>query len=137
MVNPLKLIPGPLYVAVIYAAFSIIVGGQNVPAQLSKELFAVALPSGALWQLTLGNLFIVLSVVSLFFELLKSTNPTDSAIAGNSVSIICLVVFLLLFALLPGFGTTEFFLLTFMTALDVVVGLIVLVSTARRTIDHE
>jgi hypothetical protein len=129
-------VPLLVIAAAIYGAFAIS-AGDNVSQELSNEIISLTLPSGAAWQLTLGHVFIILGVVCLFLELLKSTNPTDSAIAEISISGVCSLIFLLLFVLARPFGTSEFFLITVMAFLDFLVGCFVLVSTARRTIDHE
>ena len=136
MFRVFNLVPGIVYVAVIYAIASASFGG-SASEQMAHVLFSIMLPSGAVWQLTIGHIFILLGGLGLFFELLKSTNPTNLAIAENGVSAVAMLVFLLLFVLVPAFGTSEFFYLTFLQLLDTFVGFIVLVSTARRTIDHE
>ena len=137
MFRMLGLIPGLLFPALVYALFTMSSGGADVSAKLAHEVFSIALPSGVNWQLTTGHLFVIFAVVALFFELLKSTNPSNLAVVENGVSLIVLLVFLLLFVLVRNFGTTEFFLMVFMAGLDTLVGFVVLVSTSRRTIDVE
>jgi hypothetical protein len=136
MLRIFEFVPGLIYVAIIYGITTLAMGG-SATEQMAHVLISITLPSGADWQLTTGHIFILLAALGLFFELLKSTNPTDTAIAENGISAVSLLFFLLLFVLVRAFGTTEFFFIVFMQVLDTIVGLVVLVSTARRTIDHE
>jgi len=127
--------PIQIFAALAYGLFAL--AAQDVPHALATDLINVQLPSGASWELTIGQLFILGGILCLFIELLKSVNPTDSAIAEFSISAIVSVVFLLFFVLWKPFGTTEFFLITMMSLLDFVVGGFVLVAVSRRTIDRE
>jgi hypothetical protein len=136
MLRGLLLIPSLVYAALIYAAVVVPIGA-HAPEQLATELYSLALPSGAVWHLTYGHLIVIISIVCLFFELLKPSNPTDSAIFVNSVTAIAALIFLLLFVLVPSFGTSEFFLIALMAFLDFIDGGVELVSVARRTIDRE
>jgi hypothetical protein len=102
--------------------------------QLSAELFAIPMTSGARWPVSLSDLVLAGALVILFIELLKSTTSHKAAIINHSLSMILFVVCLVEFLLAPGFATSTFFLLTLMVILDVLAGFIVTISSARRDI---
>jgi hypothetical protein len=128
---PLLLIP-----AIIYALFAIPAGAAGMHAGLAEQAFAIAMPSGTEWIVTRGHLITILATVCLFFEVLKSTRPSTQAIIENSASVGVFVVCLIAFLLAPGFGSTEFFLIVLMCVLDFLAGFVVMISTARRTVDY-
>jgi hypothetical protein len=113
-------------------------GGLRTPdaaRQLTAELFAVTMASGARWSLNLSDLVLAGALVILFIELLKSTTSHKTAIINHSLSMVLFVVCLVEFLLLPGFATSTFFLLTLMVTLDVLAGFIVTIVSARRDVD--
>ena len=135
MLRALWYVPGLVY-AVIYAVLALTAGG-HVSATLAEQLFAVSLPSGTVWQVTFSHLFVVVAFIFLFFELLRSTAPTHTAVLENGVAAVSALVFLLLFILVPDFGTTEFLLATIMALLDFLAGAQTLISQAKPKAEHE
>jgi hypothetical protein len=131
---PLLVIPITLYA--LFAFFQIL--GDN-PAgahqALANELLSLPLPSGQHWAVGLGDLYIVLGLFMLFFELVRSTTSNRTAIINHSLSMIVFVIALVLFLLMPGFSTSTFFLLVIMTLLDVLAGFIVTIVASRRELD--
>jgi hypothetical protein len=47
------------------------------------------------------------------------------------------IIMLILFLLVPGFGTTEFFLIMLMSILDFMAGAIVMVNAAKRDVGFD
>lgn len=131
---PLLVIPVLFYniVAIVQ-----IVGGNatNTNAVLVGELFTVPMASGASWSLTGGDLLILVGLIMLFFELLKSTTSQKVAIVNHSLSMILFIFCLVEFLLVPAFATSTFFLLSMMVLLDVLAGFIVTIITARKDFD--
>jgi hypothetical protein len=131
---PLLVIPITLYA--LFAFFQIL--GDN-PAgahqALVNELLSIPLPSGQHWSVGLGDLYTLLGLFMLFFELVRSTTSNRVAIINHSLSMIVFVVALVLFLLMPGFSTSTFFLLVIMTLLDVLAGFIVTIVASRRELD--
>ena len=103
--------------------------------QLSAELFAVSMASGARWTVSLSDLVLAGAMVILFIELLKSTSSQKAAIVNHALSMVMFVICLVEFLLFPGFATSTFFLLTLMVTLDVLAGFIVTIVSARRDMD--
>jgi hypothetical protein len=132
---PLLLIPVVLYNIVIL--FSATGGGglAEADAILRDPLFSVPMTSGANWNVGVGDLILFLSLILLFFELLKSTSSQKVAIVNHALSLIVFVVCLVEFLLIRGFATSTFFLILTMVMLDVLAGFIVTIIAARKDLD--
>jgi len=127
----------PLLILVVIA-FNVVVfaGGmvslEGVQDQFSVVITNVPMMSGDVWQLTLGNLFVIVSLIFLFIEIAKATRTDTSSIINHGLSLVVFIICLLEFLLIKGFGNSTFFLITCMTLLDVIAGFTVTISTARR-----
>jgi hypothetical protein len=110
--------------------------GLTMAQQISDPANAIAtipmVSEGAVWQLTSGDLLVVLSLGFFFIEILKSTSTGASTIANHAVSMVAFIICLIEFLLLKNFATSVFFILTIMTLLDVLAGVEVTIITARR-----
>ncbi|MBN9061411.1 MAG: hypothetical protein BGP06_21250 [Rhizobiales bacterium 65-9] len=123
-----------------FLAFSIIlyyvlVSLSGIP--LDRTLFSVPLPSGAGLSVTLAELLILIAIILGFFELLGSTSATTVAIISHGLQMIVFLVALLLFLLLPVFGTATFLIITMMTLINTIAGYSVSIMRARRDFSFE
>lgn len=100
----------------------------------SADLFAIRMPNGGDWHFTKGDLLLLLGFVLLAMEVVKATFTRGGALADQALSTVLLMIFLVEFLLVPQAATSLFFLLTLMSAFDVIVGAIVGIRTARRDI---
>lgn len=130
----LRAIPLMLVPAGLYGALVVTVGELSLRPFLAETLFSMILPSGAEWLVTRGYGLVILSAACLFVEIIKSTRPTGSAIAENILAFLSFTGFIVLFLLIPPFGTIEFFLIMIMTLLDFLAGAIVMIFIARRDV---
>jgi hypothetical protein len=110
--------------------------GADIQERLAGGVLALAMPSGDLWRLTLGDLFIVGSVLCLFVEVVRSAIPSPTNVAENMVTALALVACIVAFLLLRGFGTIEFFMIALLLLLDFLTDSTVMVLTARRTVEY-
>jgi hypothetical protein len=124
---------------IIYNLMAFTFGGANgltMAQQISDPANAIAtipmVSEGAVWQLTSGDLLIVLSLGFFFIEILKSTSTGSATIANHAVSMVAFIICLIEFLLLKNFATSVFFILTIMTLLDVLAGVVVTIISARR-----
>ena len=142
---PLLVIALIIYNAVVFvfggtAPDAMFGGSATVDATTNKlvmhsaDLFSVHMPNGGDWHFSRGDLLLTIGIILLAFEVVKATYTRGAAMADQAFSTILFVVFLVEFLLVPKAGTSLFFLLTLMTAFDVVVGSIVGIRTARRDI---
>ncbi|WP_313472912.1 hypothetical protein [Brevundimonas sp.] len=131
---PLLIVPVVIYNLVI------LLGGGGAdpllgPTVLGEVLFRVPMTSGAVWNISIGDLILFLSLILLFVELLKSTSSQRVAIVNHALSMALFVVCLVEFLLLPGFAGSVFFLILTMVLLDVLAGFIVTIIASRRDFD--
>ena len=107
-------------------------------AVLSEPFFSLPMISGVKWELTQGDAILLLSIVFLFLEILKSTSTGTSTIINHAISMMLFILCLIEFLLAPNFATSTFFILMSMTLLDVLAGVVVTIVSARRDfgVDH-
>ena len=105
---------------------------------LDKTFFMLPMISGVNWELTQGDAILLLSIVFLFLEILKSTSTGTSTIINHAISMMLFILCLIEFLLAPNFATSTFFILMSMTLLDVLAGVVVTIVSARRDfgVDH-
>lgn len=110
------------------------VGANVAPlaGQLNSGALTLSMISGVQWQLTNGDLLILIALALLFIEILKSTSTGTATIINHAVSMILFIVCLMQFLLMQNFATSTFFILTIMTLLDVLAGVVVTIVSARR-----
>ena len=110
------------------------VGANVAPlaSQLKSGAMTLSMISGVQWQLTNGDLLILIALALLFIEILKSTSTGTATIINHAVSMILFIVCLMQFLLMQNFATSTFFVLTIMTLLDVLAGVVVTIVSARR-----
>ncbi len=97
---------------------------------------AIAAPAGTVhWVVSFGDLLILLSLILLFIELLKSTSTGTAAIFNHALSMLVFIICLVEFLLHPAFATSVFFIIMIMSLLDVLAGVVVTIIAARRDVE--
>lgn len=84
--------------------------------------------------LKLGDVLVMLGIVLLYFEILKSTRATQTTIVDHALSLLVFVVFLVEYIVVAGAGTATFMILALISLLDVIAGFTITISTSRRDI---
>jgi len=125
--NAIRHLPLVGCVALLYAAIAVFGAGAPVHPVLS-----IGLPSGASWSLSLGDLLLVIAVVSLYFEVLKATRTSQASVLDHILSLFSFVACLFGFLFVSVLGTSTFLLIMVMALFDVIAGFTVTISTARR-----
>lgn len=136
MKYPLTAFPA-LTLAVVLYAIAALFGGDGFRESLSGGVLALNMPAGVAWQLTAGDLFIMIGIVALFVDLLKSTSTSTAAVVNHVLSTALFVICLVLFLLVPAFVTTAFFMIMIMALLDIVAGFTITTISARRDVAFE
>lgn len=126
---PLMLVPFVLYNLAMVGLF-----GQGGIAALDGEILSLSMLSGAVWTLSMGDLFILVALAVLFVEILKSTRHGSGSLINHMLSMLVFVAFLVEFLLLQGAATQIFFILMIITFIDVVGGFAVSIRTAGRDV---
>lgn len=95
---------------------------------------AFGLMSGATLAFSPIDFVLILGIVCLFFEVIKSAIVKQHTIIEHSFSMILFVGFLIDFLFVKESGTFQFLLLTLMCLLDVMAGFSITILSARRDI---
>ena len=151
--NPMRAMksPFPLFIIPvgIYCLLAFTTGGDPVSlthggnvltekasplmAILGEKMFAIGMIGDKVeWVPTKGDALIMLSIVVLFMEILKSTSTGTATIMNHALSMLVFIGCLMLFLLHPNFATSVFFIITVMALLDVLAGVVVTIVSARR-----
>ncbi|WFS00577.1 hypothetical protein [Rhizobium tumorigenes] len=125
---PLMVIPFVLYNLAMVG----LMGGGGIAA-LGNDVIMLSMLSGATWKLALGDLFIVIALALLFFEILKSTRNVGS-LANHMLSMLVFIAFLVEFLLVRDAATQIFFILMTTAFIDVIGGFAVSIRTAGRDV---
>lgn len=128
---PLMIIPIIIYNVIAWggATFS---SADAVRASMNEPFTSVQMASGAEWIITPGHALIALSLVMLFFELLKSTGIGRAAVMNHAFSMVLFIICLVEFLMFNAFATSVFFLIMLMALMDVMAGFMVTIASARR-----
>jgi hypothetical protein len=129
---PLLLIPFILYNIAITGVI-----GEAGGDPWKKELFSFQMMSGGVFTMSLGDALIVLALVLLFIEVIKSSRATRSSILDHLLSTFVFVAFLVEFLLVKGAAHSVFFTLMVIALVDVLAGFSVSLRAARRDVSIE
>jgi hypothetical protein len=102
-----------------------------------KELFSFPMMSGGVFTMTLGDALIVLALMLLFIEIIKSTRAARSSIIDHLLSTFVFVAFLIEFLLVKDAAHSVFFTLLVIALVDVLAGFSVSLRAAGRDISIE
>jgi len=122
----------PLFILILIIYNVMAYFGVDFNFESSNPLFTVPLPSGATWKPTWSGIIILLGVVTLYVELLKSTKTGTATIIEHALSMVVFIGFLMEFILVKMAGTSTFLIITLMSLLEVVAGFTITVASARR-----
>ncbi|APO76766.1 hypothetical protein AM571_CH03987 [Rhizobium etli 8C-3] len=128
-VIPLMVIPFILYNLTMAG----LMGGGGIPA-LQNDIIVLSMISGAIWSMALGDLFIVVALVILFFEILKATRNGSGSLVNHMLSMLVFIAFLVEFLLVQDAATQVFFILMTIALIDVIGGFAVSIRSAGRDV---
>jgi hypothetical protein len=123
----------PLLALVVIAYNVLIVLNQTALTAVAGE---VRLPSGAVWNVTAGDILIISGLALLFVEMVTATSRASSVV-NHGLSLVVFLVCAFEFLLVPACGVPEFLYITLMTLIDVVAGYSISIATARRDLALE
>jgi len=121
----------PLF-GVILIIYNIIMFTGDASVTVTKPLFSATLISGAAWQMTTGELLIVIGIFVLFIEMFKATRTSTASILDHGLSMLVFVVFVIEFLVWKPAGNSTFLILGLMSLVDVVAGFSITIVSARR-----
>jgi hypothetical protein len=100
-------------------------------------LYSVTMQSGATWAITFGDALIALTLVFMFFEVLKATKHAARSLIDHLLSTLVFIGALVEFLLVREAATSIFAILLLIALVDVLGGWSVSVRTARRDLTVE
>ena len=125
-----------LAIPVLFMNFMVLTGlagtSDQFEAWLGSTLFTISGMSGDSWSLSPGDLIIVVGLVFLFIEIIKSTRTDAISLINHGIAALAFVLFLIEFIIVRGFMNSTFFILMMMQLIDVIAGYTVTVVAAKR-----
>ncbi len=100
-------------------------------------LATVPMQSGATWTITMGDALLALSLVFLFFEVLKATRTSARSMFDHMLSTLVFIGALIEFLIVPQAATSVFAILLVMALIDMMAGWSVSMRAARRDLTVE
>ena len=119
-----------------YAGFALL-GPVLGPADFRMAAFlveparSVPLPSGGMWPVDFGTLFLLVGLTALAFETLKTARAGGRTLGYRLLALLWLAGGVALFLLVGGFGTSTFLLLIAMAGFDAASGLLAPLLSSR------
>jgi hypothetical protein len=126
---PLMILPFILYNLAMLG----LMGSGGLPS-LNDDVIVLPMISGAIWNMKLGDLFIVAALVVLFFEIMKATRNGSGSLLNHMLSMLVFIAFLVEFLLVQDAATPVFFILMTIALVDVIGGFTVSIRSAGRDV---
>ena len=127
----IRALPLLVFAFVLYTAIVLLVREDA----LGREIFELRLLSGGLWKFTWGDLVLLVTLVLLFVEIVKSTTTTTSTLIDHGLSMVVFMAVGAEFLIVPQAATSVFFLILVATLIDVIGGYTIGIRVARRDIN--
>ncbi|BCH29712.1 hypothetical protein MesoLjLc_16420 [Mesorhizobium sp. L-8-10] len=109
--------------------------GETGPDPWAYEIFSMRMMSGGVWSMTLGDALVVVALLLLFVEIVKSTRTSNASIVDHLLSTFVFVAYLVEFLLVRGAAHSVFFTLMVIAAIDVLAGFSVSLRSAARDVN--
>lgn len=90
--------------------------------------------SGGAWKLTWGDVILMVTMVTLFIEILKATYTSTASLVDHGLSMVLFIIALVCFLMVPQAATSVFFLLLVALVIDVIAGFTIGIRVAKRDI---
>ena len=127
---PLLIVPFILYNLGLAGLFGGVAGDP-----WATEMFSVSMMSGGVWTMTVGDLLVVVALLLLFVEMMKSTRTSNASVVDHLLSTFVFVAFLVEFLLVRGAAHSVFFTLMVIALIDVLGGFSVSLRSAGRDVN--
>ncbi len=128
----LRAIPLLVFSFLFYNVIAMSMGVEGLNAPIISKL---RLLSGGEWTFTWGDLILLITLVLLFAEIVKSTFSSNSTLIDHALSMLVFVAVLVEFLMVPQAATSVFFLILIATLIDVIAGYTIGIRVARRDLN--
>jgi hypothetical protein len=126
---PLMLVPFALYNLGLFGIFG---SGSN---PWSTEILSVTMMSGGVFAMGWGDLLVLVALLILFVEVLKSTRTSNASVLDHLLSTLVLIAFIVEFLLVREAATSLFFTLMLIALIDVMAGFSVSLRASSRDVN--
>ena len=128
------LIPLMVFPFALYNLAMLGLMGSGGVTSLQNQVMSLNMMSGAVWTLSLGDLFILIALVLLFVEIFKATRSSRFSVFDHMFSMFIFIAYLIEFLLLRGAATQIFFILMTIAFIDVIAGFTISIRSAGRDV---
>jgi hypothetical protein len=127
----IRAIPLLVFAFVLYNAIVMAMG----PESLGHPIFHLRLLSNGEWTFTWGDLILLVTLILLFIEIVKSTFTTTSTLIDHALSMLVFIAIGAEFLMAPDAATSVFFLILVAALIDVIGGYTIGIRVARRDLN--
>lgn len=127
----IRALPLLVFAFVLYNVIALSLGEDA----LGHQIFELRLLSGGVWKFTWGDFVLLVTLVLLFVEIVKSTLTTTSTLIDHALSMVVFIAVGAEFLMVPQAATSVFFLILVATLIDVVGGYTIGIRVARRDLN--
>ena len=128
----LRVLPLIVIPFIVYNVVVLLAGNAAAEDVLNRVLFKLPMMNGTLWVFKWSDLIVLITMICLFIELIKSTYTSTSSMIDHGLSMVVFIICLIEFILVPKAVTSTFFVILIATLIDVVAGYTIGIRTARR-----
>ncbi len=107
---------------------------RDVYIALKDIAFAIPLPSGAIWSMAFGDIFVCYVMLSVFMEIIRQASGDISQPGTHMIALAVFVISLNEFLLIKSFGHSYFFIFLLAALIDFVVTWLSTIIRARRDV---
>ena len=127
----IRALPLLVFAFVLYNVIALTLGEEA----LGRQIFELRLLSGGIWKFTWGDLVLLVTLLLLFVEIVKSTFTTTSTLIDHALSMIVFMAVGAEFLIVPQAATSVFFLILVASLIDVIGGYTIGIRVARRDLN--
>jgi hypothetical protein len=127
----IRAIPLLVIAFILYNVIVLTVGLEG----LVTPLFSPKMLSGGQWSFTWGDLILLVTMILLFIELVKSTFTTTSTLIDHALSMVVFIAILVEFLMVPQAASSIFFFVLVAALIDVIAGYTIGIRVARRDLN--
>jgi hypothetical protein len=126
-----RALPLLVFAFLLYNAIVMTMGVES----LQHDIFRLHLLSGGDWTFTWGDFILLVTLILLFVEIVKSTFTTTSTLIDHALSMVVFMAVGAEFLLVDKAATSVFFLILVATLIDVIGGYTIGIRVARRDLN--
>ncbi len=109
-----------------------LVFGMNAYDLLHTDVISLPLPSGEIWRMAYGDIFVCFVMISIFLEVVRQSSGEISQPQTHMMSLAIFIFSLLAFLLIRAYGNSYFFIFLLASFIDFVVTWMSTMIRARR-----